>query len=165
MKQFLFTLLGYFFSFSVAHAQIANKLPPEVLHNDSTVMAEVLRPFLKSAARSIDLPDWNALGTTISNRFGDTAAIRNVTKAKIYYYYNRDWAQFCKAIVQYTQAYECRDSLSLMNMNAKMILEHSLSLDDWRAAQSWIKYASEKDPANLEFKNTCDALTAKINGK
>ena len=165
MKHFFFVLLGCSFAVTVAQAQIDHRLAPEVLHNDGIIMAEVLRPFLKTAAQRVNLPDWKILRTTIVTRFDDTYADRNVTKAKIYYYYNRDWTQFCKAIVQYTQSYEYRDSLPLMNTNAKMILEYSTNPDDWKAAQSWVKYATEKDPANLAYKITCDALTAKINGK
>jgi hypothetical protein len=165
MKHFILVLLGYSFSVLVAHAQIDHRLSPEVLHNDSIVMSQVIRPFLKSAAQSTGLPDWKMLRTSIATRFDDTYADRNVTRARIYYYYNRDWSQFCKAIVQYTQAYEYRDSLSLMNMNAKMILDHSTDPDDWKAAHSWAKYASEKDPANSNYKTTCDALAARINGQ
>lgn len=56
---------------------------------------------------------------------------RNITKAKIYYFYRRDWAQFSTTPVQYTDKYEFRDSLVLMNKNAKMILENSANPADY----------------------------------
>jgi len=110
-------------------------------------------------------PDWKVLRTTIVTQYGDAYADRTITKAKIFYYYSKDWPQFSSALVQYTNNYEYRDSLPLMNMNAKMVLDHSNNPGDLKAAQAWIKYASDKNPSNEEYKATYDALSAKIAGR
>jgi len=39
-----------------------------------------------------------------------------------------------------------------MNKNARMVLDHSENPADWKAAQAWVKYASDKNPSNEEFK-------------
>lgn len=52
-----------------------------------------------------------------------------------------------------------------MNLNAKMVLDHSDNPADLKAALSWAKYASDKNPSNEEYKGTYDALSAKLNSK
>lgn len=160
MKKIL-SVLGACLVATFAQAQADHKLDSATLANDKVIMHEVLSPALKSGQE----PDWKMLSTTITTRFDGNYASRNITKAKIYYFYGKDWAQFSTALVQYTQAYEWRDSLSLMNKNAKMILDNSTNPADWKAAQSWAKYASDKNPSNDTYRATYDALTAKLDGK
>jgi hypothetical protein len=161
MKRFAFVFLGCFVAFSVATAQADHKLDDQTLQTDKTIMADIIRPALGAGQE----PDWKILRTTIVAKYGDTYADRNVTKARIFYFYGKDWAQFSTALVQYTQNYEFRDSLSLMNKNAKMVLEHSDNPADWKAAQGWVKYAADKNPSNEEYKATLEALGAKIGGR
>ncbi|HEV2478590.1 MAG TPA: hypothetical protein VGS79_02955 [Puia sp.] len=164
MKKIVSAFLGCFLAFSVVHAQADHKLDSQTIANDKVIMHEILGPALKSAQEQNQTPDWNILRTTISTRFDNNYAERNVTKAQIFFYYGRDWARFSTALVQYTDKYEWRDSLSLMNLNAKMILENSANPADWKAAQAWVKYASDKNPSNETYRATYDALTAKISG-
>jgi hypothetical protein len=165
MKKFLSALLGTFLAVTLAHAQADHKLDSQTVANDRTINHEILQPALKTAREQNQEPDWKILRTTITTRFDATYADRNITKARIFFFYGRDWAQFSTALVQYTQNYEWRDSLSLLDKNAKMILENSPTPADWKAAQSWAKYASDKNPSNDTYRATYDALTEKINGK
>jgi len=161
MKKFFPVLLGSLLIVAVAHAQADHKLDDQTLANDKTIMHEIIQPALQQHQE----PDWAVLRTTITTRFDAGYADRNVTKAKIYCCYGKDWARFSSALVQYTKNYEWKDSLSLMNKNAKMILDNSNNPEDWKAAQSWAKYAVDKNPSNDTYRATYDALTAKINGK
>ena len=162
MKTLSFVFLGCFFAFSVATAQIDHRLDNKTLQNDSIILQTIVLPSIQGATQELN---WKVLRTMIVTRYDDSYGDRNVTKAKIYYFYNNDWAQFSTAIVQYTQNYEYKDSLSLMNKNAKMILQHSDNPADLKAALSWAKYASDKNPSNEEYKATYDALSAKLNSK
>jgi hypothetical protein len=163
MKKFLSALLGCFLAVTLVHAQADHKLDPQTIANDKVIKQEILNPALQTAREQNREPDWNVLRNTITTRFDAISADRNVTKAKIFFFYGRDWAQFSTAIVQYTQQYEWRDSLSLMNTNAQMVLDHSQNPADWKAAQSWAKYAADKNPSNDTYRATYDALTAKLN--
>ena len=164
MKKIFSGLVVCFLAVTFAHAQADHKLDSQTVANDKVIMHEILSPALSSAREQNQAPDWNILRTTITTRFDGSYADRNITKAKIFFFYNRDWAQFSSALVQYTQQYEWRDSLPLMDKNAKMILDHSQNPADWKAAQSWSKYAADKNPSNDTYRSTYDALTAKIQG-
>lgn len=165
MKKFFSAFLGTFLAVTLVHAQADHKLDDKAVANDKVIKDEILRPALQDARAEGKEPDWNVLRTTITTRFDGTYADRNIIKAKIFFFYSRDWAQFSTALVQYTQNYEWRDSLSLMDKNARMILDHSQNPAEWRAAQSWAKYASDKNPSNDTYRATYDELTEKINGK
>ena len=162
MKNFFSALLGCFLAVSFANAQADHKLDPKTLDNDKIISTEIIHPALDNARSQHQEPDWTVLRTTITARFDASYADRNITKARIFYFYGRDWAQFSTALVQYTQTYEWRDSLTLMNKNAEMILKNSNNPADWKAAQSWVKYALNQSPSNSTYRATYDALTAKI---
>jgi hypothetical protein len=165
MKTLFFVFLGCFFAFSAATAQADHKLDDQTIQTDKTIRAQIIKPFIAAADQQNQAPDWKMLRTTIVAQYGDTYADRTITKARLIYYYGKDWPQFSSALVQYTNNYEYRDSVSLMNMNAKMVLDHSSNPADLKAALSWAKYASDKNPSNEEYKATFDSLTAKINGQ
>jgi hypothetical protein len=165
MKKIFSVFLTSFLCATLAHAQADHKLDSQTLANDETIKTEILRPALKTAREQNQAPDWNVLHTTIQTRFDASYADRNTTKAQIFFYYGRDWARFSTALVQYTDKYEWRDSLSLMNLNAKMILANSTNPTDWKAAQAWAKYATDKNPSNGNYRATYEALTAKISGQ
>jgi hypothetical protein len=165
MTRFVLSFMAIFTTALVADAQIDHRLDSLTLQNDKVILQEILLPAIHTASEQHQEPDWAVIRTTLAARYDPSYADRNVTKAKIYFFYGKDWAQFCTAIVQYTQSYEYRDSLSLMNKNAKMILSHSQNAADWKAALGWVKYATAKEPSNEAYKATYDALTAKINGQ
>jgi predicted nucleic acid-binding Zn ribbon protein len=165
MKTLFFVSLGCFFAFSAATAQTDHKLDDQIIQTDKAIRAQITKPFIAAADQQNQPPDWKVLRTTIVAQYGDAYAGRIITKGRLIYYYSKDWPQFSSALVQYTNNYEYRDSLSLMNMNAKMVLDHSDSPADLKAALSWAKYASDKNPSNEEYKATYDALSAQITGR
>ena len=165
MKSLFFAFLGCFFAFSAATAQADHRLDDQTIQTDKTIRAQIIKPFIAAADQQGQAPDWKVLRTTIVAQYSDTYADRTITKARIIYYYGKDWPQFSSALVEYTAKYEYRDSLSLMNLNAKMVLDHSDNPAELKAALAWAKYASDKNPSNDEYKATCDALKAKLNGQ
>jgi hypothetical protein len=94
-------------------------------HNDSIILADVILPLVGRATNAHEIPDWQVLGQDISTKYGDNYVDRNVTKAKIYYYYGKDWRLFSQSLVHYTEAYEDKEDFKLMNKNAKMVLQYS----------------------------------------
>jgi hypothetical protein len=165
MKKLSVVFIGCFLAFFVATAQADHKLDDQTVQTDKTIRAQLIKPFIAAVDQQNQPPDWKVLRTTIVTQYGDTYAYRTITKARLIYYYGKDWPQFSGAMVEYTEKYEYRDSLSLMNMNAKMVLDHSDNSADLKAALSWAKYASDKNPSNDEYKATYDALSAKISGQ
>jgi hypothetical protein len=126
---------------------------------DRVIMQQIIKPAEEKAGGQE--PDWILIVQQIKASYSDVQTDRAITKAKIYYYYYKDWAQFSTAIVHYTDAYENKDDLKLMNTNAKFILEHSTNPSELRAALGWIKHATEKEPSNSEYQQTYQALQAK----
>jgi hypothetical protein len=165
MKKRLLSVLVLVLMATLIYAQADHKIDPKTLETDKIIVREILNPALQSAREQDHEPDWKALHTTITARYDANYADRNIVKAKIYFFYGRDWAQFSSAIVQYTQQYEWRDSLSLLDKNAKMILDHSDNSADLKAAQSWAKYAADKSPGNGAYHATYIALTSRLAGQ
>jgi hypothetical protein len=101
----------------------------------------------------------------VRTSYTDVQTDRALTKAKIYYYYGKDWAQFSTAIIHYTDRYENKDDGKLMNTNANYILQRSQSPAEWKAALGWIQHVLDKAPDNQTYKATRDALNAKLVGQ
>ncbi|HVV07244.1 MAG TPA: hypothetical protein VHC96_23615 [Puia sp.] len=131
-------------------------------HNDSVILSDVILPLVQNASKTRETPDWPTLGQDIRTKYGDSYVDRTVTKAKIYYYYGKDWPLFSQALVHYTEAYEDKEDLKLMNKNAKMVLQYSQNTDELKAALVWIKHAVDKEPGNAAYKDTYDGLAMKI---
>jgi len=129
---------------------------------DNVIMKTIVNPAEDRAGS--DGPNWVAISQQARASYTDVQTDRAITKAKIYYYYGKDWAQFSTAIVHYTDAYEDKNDGALMNKNAKMILDHSQDPKEWKAALGWIQHALEKSPDNSTYKATRDALNAKLVG-
>jgi hypothetical protein len=130
--------------------------------NDSSIMTTIIQPMLE---RNESNPNWESLGTEIQSGYGKTYVDRGVTRAKIYYYYNKDWPLFSTALVHYTVTFEDKENFKLMDKNAKMVLEHSQQPEEWKAAQGWVKHAMDKEPGDAGYRATYDALTTKIKGQ
>jgi hypothetical protein len=130
---------------------------------DKVIISTIIKP-AESAAGS-EGPNWVTIGQQVRASYSDVQTDRAITKAKIYYYYGKDWAQFSTAIVHYTDVYENKDDGELMNKNAKMILDHSQDPKEWKAALAWIQHALDKAPDNNAYKATRDALNAKLVGQ
>lgn len=157
MKKLL--ALSLLFTAGAIHAQDKKSLDSV----DNVIIGTIIQP-AEDAAGSAG-PDWAGVQTKIRASYTDVQTDRAVTKAKIYFYWNRDWVKFSSALVHYTDAYENKDDLALMNKNAKMILDYSQDTSDYKAALHWIQHAVDKAPDNSEYKATCDALKAKLADK
>ena len=144
--------------------QAQSKEELTIKKNDSIILADIITPLLSDSENANQEPDWAALESKVKNQYGKSYTDRTVTKAKIYYFYGKDWASFSKALVHYTEAFEDKNDLKLMNKNAKMVLQYSQSPEEWKTAQSWAKRASDGEPNNDGYKETLDALKAKIRG-
>jgi hypothetical protein len=129
---------------------------------DKVNMKTIINPAEESAGSGA--PNWAVISQQVRASYTEIQTDRAVTKAKIYYYYAKDWAQFSTAIVHYTDAYEDKDDGALMNKNAKMILDHSPDPKEWKAALAWIQHVLDKAPDNQAYKATRDALNAKLVG-
>jgi hypothetical protein len=110
-------------------------------------------------------PNWSSIKQQTLAGYSAVQTDRAVTKAQIYFYWTKDWPKFSTAIVHYTEAYEDKDDLDLMNKNAKFILQWSADPKEWATALRWIQHGVDKAPDNADYKATRDGLVAKINGK
>lgn len=147
----------------VAQAQTGNA-KQETRKQDSVLMKDVFEPLVVDAVNNDETPDWEVLKTKVSVGHDAAFTERFICKAKIFYFYSRDWPEFDAALVHYTDTYEDKNDARLMNKNAKMILDHSGDRKQLEAALSWSKLALAKEPANADYKKTKDALTAKLSG-
>jgi len=135
-----------------------------VQRNDSIIIADMINPRVQEAGEQGQDPDWEGLRASVALKYDGSYADRTVTKARIYYYFGKDWSLFSTAIVHYTEAYEDKEDLRLMNKNAKFILKYSQNPAEWKTALGWVKHAVEKEPANAAYKETYEGLEAKIKG-
>ena len=151
--------IAFLFAATTAGAQDKHALDSV----DKVIINTIIKP--AEQATSGQDPNWTAIQQQVKASYSDIQTDRALTKAQIYYYYGKDWPKFCTAIVHYTEAYESKDDLPLMNKNAKMILQNSQDPKEWKAALTWVQHAADKEPTNADYRTTADALTAKINGQ
>jgi hypothetical protein len=151
----------------IAKAQTANTAitehDPVVKSKDADIKANVIGPAEQDA--NGEAPDWKALMQTIMQKYDAVTADRTVTKAKIYFYYGKDWPTFCAGIVHYTDNWELANDFPLLNKNAKMILKNSTDAAQLKEAQHWAKMAMDGDAANADYKATYQSITDKLAGK
>lgn len=130
---------------------------------DADIKTNIIGPAEQDA--NGEAPDWDALKKTITQKYDLTTADRTVTKAKIYYYYAKDWPAFCEGIVHYTDNFELANDYPLLNKNAGMILKNSNDTAQLKEAQKWAKLAMDGDGSNADYKTTYQAITDKLAGK
>lgn len=160
MKRIFQILLVLLMSVQLIHAQSTKTLSArdiEQQRNDSLILADMIMPLAAN-----DAPDRAVFADDVKTKFGENYVDRSVTKAKIYYYFEKDPVVFSNALVRYTEKYEDKDNCKLQNKNAKMVLKYSQDPKEWKAAQAWAKRAMGKEPGNAGYKETYDALTAKL---
>ena len=163
MKKFLLMAVLCAF-YSAGHAQTSNKAitekNPEIKAKDEKIKTELIGPAQKAALPGE--PDWEAIAKTITAKYDAVTADRTVTKAKIYYYYNKDWPLFCAGIVHYTNNWELADDYALLNLNAGMILQYSKAQAELKEALRWAKAAAAGNPANEKYQVTYNAIKEQI---
>lgn len=147
-----------------AKAQTSDKrlttYDPATKTRDSLAINQIILPAEKAAGE--EAPDWSALTQAITKQYDATTADRTTTKAKIYFYYNKDWPTFCAGIVNYTNHYELADDYKLLDLNAGMIAQYSTDQSQLKEALRWAKAAADSDPGNEKYKATYEGLKAKI---
>ncbi|MEJ2884803.1 glycoside hydrolase family 2 protein [Pedobacter sp. GR22-6] len=129
---------------------------------DDKIKAELVDPVVNKAKESDSTPDWAAITKSITAKYDATAADRNVTRAKLFFYYSKDWKQFASAIVNFTEKYEDRTNLQTLHTNANFVLEHSTDQSELRKALAWAKTLVEKEPQNDDYKKTLTGLSEKV---
>ncbi len=153
-------------STAISRAQTTNTAitehDPAVRAKDSTVKVDIIDPAEQAAGGQA--PDWTSLTQTITQKYDAVTADRTINKAKIYFYYYKDWPTFCDGIVHYTDHYELANDYKLLNKNAAMILKNSDDPAQLKEALKWSKAALDSDPGNDQFKTTHDGLTSKLAG-
>jgi len=157
MSKFSLLILVSVLTVSSVHAQ---KADPNT--TDSIILAQIINPAEEQATSQGKAPNWDLITAAVKVKYDETATDRAVTKAEIYYYYGKDWGKFSTAIVHFTEAYEDKSDYKLMNKNAKFILRYSTNPEEWKTAQTWVKTAMDKEPANAAYKETYDNLAAKL---
>jgi hypothetical protein len=147
----------------VAKAQTTNKA---ITENDTTVKTKddfIKKTIITPAEKAVTTtPDWTVLAASITNQYDVVTADRTITKAKIYYYYKKDWPQFCAGIVHYTNTYELATDYKKLNDNAQMILQMSGDNAELVQAQRWAKLARDGDSDNAVYKATYQEITDKL---
>lgn len=151
-----FTLL----SLVVLKAQ-KNIQPLELKRKDSLIAADIINPAVRQAISDGEEPDWNGLFQQVSKLYDDVYADRTITRAEIYYYYQRNWPAFAAAITNYTEKFEDKTNAAIMNTNANFILKYSENKSEIEKAIEWIKLAVAADDKNQVYKDTFRALEKK----
>lgn len=164
-KLFIIILLAA--SATISRAQTTNTAitehDPAVKAKDADIKNNIIDPTEQSA--NGEAPDWDALTQTITQKYDAVTADRTVTKAKIYFFYGKDWTAFCDGIVHYTDNWELANDYKLLNGNANMILKNGTNQAQLKEAQKWAKMALDGDSSNTDYKTTYQAITDKLAGK
>lgn len=136
---------------------------PAVKAKDADIKTSIIGP--AEQASGGDAPDWAALQQSITAKYDAVTADRTVTKAKIFFYYGKDWPSFCDGIVHYTDNWELANDYKLLNKNADMILKNSTDPAQLKEAQKWAKLAMDGDGSNAVYKTTYQSISDKLAGK
>jgi len=166
MKKLIIITLLAAATVTVAKAQTTNNAitehDPAVKAKDVDIKSNIIDPAEQAA--NGEAPDWEALTKTITQKYDAVTADRTITKAKIYFYYDKDWPLFCAGIVHYSDNWELANDYSLLNKNAKMILENSTDPAQLKEAQKWAKMAMDGDANNGDYKTTYQQISDKLAG-
>ena len=129
---------------------------------DKIIKEQIIDPSVNTAVQANKIPDWAEIANSISKIYDTQFADRTITRAKLFYYYSKDWKEFATAIVNYTEKYEDKTDRKTLGTNANFVLEHSTDKKELAAALSWIQIILEKDPGNEAYKKTRQALDEKL---
>jgi hypothetical protein len=129
---------------------------------DQRIKTQIIDPAIAKATAAGNEPDWGALTKVVTEKYDSVYAGRTVTRARIFYYYSKDWPQFATAIVEYTEKYENKDDDKTMNTNANFVLKYSNDKKELQTALGWAKILLDKEPGNNEYKKTFQELQNKV---
>src|ERR1700744_5669246 len=144
MKKIIITLLlgaAMYTSQAQTTNTVITEHDPAVKAKDDQIKTEIIDP-ARTAANG-QAPDWEAIQKTITAKYDAVTADRTITKAKIYFYYGKDWPQFCAGIVHFTNNWELTNDYKLLNLNAGMILKNSSDPSQLKEALRWAKASAE----------------------
>jgi hypothetical protein len=105
---------------------------------------------------------WPACRDSITKKYNATIADRVITRAQLYRDYGKDWPAFCSALIHYTDTYEDRKDLNLLDKNARMILENSNDKDCLQAVLRWSRQTLVAEPANAAYRSTYTLIQQKL---
>jgi hypothetical protein len=128
--------------------------------NDKLIKETIIDKMVNAAGGK--LPDWKAITNTVAEKYDAVTADRTVTRAKLFFYYSKDWKAFATAIVNYTEKYEDKSNLETINTNAGFVLEHSDDKAELAIALTWAKVLVEKEPDNSDYQSTYKRLQEKL---
>jgi hypothetical protein len=128
--------------------------------NDKLIKETIIDKAVNAAGGNV--PDWAAITKAVTEKYDATTADRTVTRAKLFFYYSKDWRAFATAIVHYTDNFEDKTNLKTMNTNANFVLEHSTDKKELGQALSWARLLIEKEPDNADYQKTYAALNGKL---
>lgn len=135
----------------------------DLKQKDKAIEDAMITPAVDAAKAEDKAPDWQTIIASITQKYDAVTADRTVTRAKLFFYYSKDWKAFASAIVNYTEKYEDMANLATINTNANFVLEHSADKQELEKALSWSKKLIEKEPDNADYKKTYEALKEKLN--
>jgi hypothetical protein len=135
----------------------------DIKQKDKAIADAMITPAVDAAKSADKVPDWKAIAASVTQKYDAVTADRTVTRAKLFYYYSKDWKAFASAIVNYTEKFEDKSNLATINTNANFVLEHSTDKEELAKAFSWSKKLVEKEPDNADYKKTYEALKEKLN--
>ena len=93
----------------------------ELKIKDSTIIVDMINPVTSATPEGED-PAWDDVSKAVTAKYDAPSADRAVTKAKIYYYYGKNYPAFATAIVHFTVAYEDKENFKLMNKNGSSLV-------------------------------------------
>ncbi|HEY2970878.1 MAG TPA: glycoside hydrolase family 3 C-terminal domain-containing protein [Pyrinomonadaceae bacterium] len=107
---------------------------------DDIVQKEEIHPLLfPSGQPGASEPDWSAIATTITRKYDAKLAARAVLRTKVrWYVYKKNWPQFTKNLVAWTNKYGV-DTNNNLNNTAWQIFERSTDKMELTTAASWMK--------------------------
>lgn len=132
---------------------------------DEKIKVSMIDPAVNKAKETEAVPDWVALDRAIAKKYDAKTADRNVTRAKLFFYYAKDWKKFASAIVNYTEKHEDKTDLKTMLVNATFVLQHSSDKAELAKALGWAKMLTEKEPGNEDAKRVLAELTQKVSAQ
>jgi len=134
----------------------------DIKQKDKVIADAIINPLVDAAKAEDKVPDWQAIAAAVTQKHDAVTADRTVTRAKLFYYYGKDWKAFATAIVNYTEKFEDKNNLPTMLNNANFVLEHSADKAELSKALDWAKMLTEKAPDNEDYKKTYAALKEKL---
>jgi hypothetical protein len=167
MKKYQLLSIIMFVLFYHAYAQTNDIKVTEqdlgVLATDALIANKIIKPAEQNSNGKV--PDWDLLTAKVMVGYGNNAADRTITKAKMQYYYHKDWSLFCASVVHYTEFFVMNNDYSMLDAMAETILKNSDDPAQLKVAQRWAGLANAAEPQNKQYNKTFQAFYYKLGSK